>query len=152
MAEIAIELARCKAQEVSQRYPEAVVIGADQTLELDGTGFDKPRNGEEAREQLLRLRGRVHNLHSALCCCRSADVVWQHRSMATLAMRRFSEDELTWYIKQAGDKLTQSVGGYQVEGPAIQLFSSIEGDYFTILGLPMLPLLEFLRGQGFLQR
>lgn len=150
LADVASELARCKALEVSHRLADAIVIGADQTLEFDGTGFDKPADAQAAREQLLKLRGRSHHLHSALCCSRNADILWQHRSTATLTMRSFSDAELAWYMEHAGEKLVQSVGGYQIEGPAIQLFSRIEGDYFTILGLPMLPLLQFLREQRIL--
>lgn len=148
LAELASELAAQKSLDVSARFPEAIVIGADQTLELDGAGFDKPSNIEAARRQLMQLRGRMHHLHAALCCSRNGKILWQHRSTASLTMRSFSSEELDRYLEQAGDKPLQSVGAYQIEGPAIGLFSAITGDYFTILGLPLLPLLQFLRDQG----
>lgn len=147
-ADLALELAAQKSRSVSTRHPDALVIGADQTLELSGRSFDKPASESEARHQLMQLRGQTHNLHSALCCSRKEKLVWSHCSSAKLTMRHFSEAELDSYLALVGDKALHSVGGYQIEGPAIQLFSRIDGDYFTILGLPLLPLLEFLRGQG----
>lgn len=150
VSDLASALAHRKALAVSDRHADAIVIGADQTLEIDGAGLDKPTDKQAAREQLMKLRGRTHHLHSAVCCSRNAEVLWQHRSSAALTMRQFSDGELTRYMLQVGEKTTTSVGGYQIEGPAIQLFSQIEGDYFTILGLPLLPLLQFLRDEGVL--
>lgn len=148
IAGVAIELAALKSLAVSRRKPDALVIGADQTLEVAGVGLDKPASIDEARKQLMQLRGTTHQLHSALCCSRDGAILWQHSSSASLTMRAFSEAELQAYLTEMGPKLLHSVGAYQVEGPAIQLFSRIEGDYFTILGLPLLPLLDFLRRRG----
>lgn len=147
MQELAAELAMQKSVDVSSRHKDSIVIGADQTLDLDGSGFDKPSSLDAARQQLLQLRGRTHHLHSAICCSRNGKPVWQHVSSAMLSMRHFSDAELADYLRLAGDKVLHSVGGYQIEGPAIQLFDHIEGDYFTILGLPLLPLLNFLRNE-----
>lgn len=145
MQELASELAMQKSVAVSSRHDGVIVIGADQTLDLDGSGLDKPPNLQAARQQLLQLRGRTHHLHSAICCSRNGKPVWQHVGSAMLSIRHFSDAELAQYLGSAGDKVLHSVGAYQIEGPAIQLFDHIEGDYFTILGLPLLPLLNFLR-------
>jgi septum formation protein len=142
---VARRLAAEKALEVSRRYPNAYVIGSDQTMSLDGTLFHKPKSSEEARRQLAKLAGNTHRLNSAVAIAREGVVVEQFVSRADLTMRAFSDRFLDRYIETVGDKALLSVGGYQLEGEGIQLFEKIEGDYFTILGLPLLPLLQILR-------
>lgn len=144
-AEIALHLAEAKALDVSSRRPADLVLGADQTLGLDGELFVKPESVDEARTHLLRLRGRAHRLHSALVLARGDEILWHHVSSATLTMRSFSDVFLERYLATLGPEVTRTVGCYRLEGPGIRLFESIEGDYFTILGLPLLPLLDQLR-------
>ena len=150
--EVALELALAKAQAVkdqtAQAAPNAVVLGADQTLELDGGLFDKPATLAEARAQLLTLRGRSHQLHSAVAFLRDDQTPWVHVGSATLEVRAFSTAFLDGYLAQEGEALLGCVGGYRLEGPGAQLFAKIEGDYFTILGLPLLPVLAHLRACG----
>jgi septum formation protein len=146
-AAAAESLAELKAQRVSRRHPTALVIGADQILDCENRWFDKPRTRGEARDQLLALRGRAHELVSAAVVVRNGSRLWHHVDRARLAMRPFSDAFLDWYIVAAGDGLLDTVGGYRVEGVGAQLFHRIEGDYFTILGLPLLPLLDFLRAR-----
>jgi septum formation protein len=143
-------LAREKAIVGSARLPGRLVLGADQTLALGRRRFSKPRNRADARTQLLALRGQIHELHAAIALVREGKVVWEHCEVARLTMRAFSERFVDSYLDACGDAATASVGGYQVEGTGIQLFDRIEGDYFTILGLPIMPLLEFLRQDGLL--
>lgn len=147
---VAESLAELKAQRVSRRRPQALVIGADQMLECAGTWYDKPRDLVEARAQLLALRGRRHDLLGSAVAVRDGVRLWHHNERARLTMRPFSDAFLDGYLAQAGDDALQSVGGYRLEGLGAQLFHRVEGDYFTILGLPLLPLLEFLRAQGVL--
>ncbi len=128
--------------------PDAVVIGADQVLALDEELFDKPPDVAAARAQLLRLRGTTHHLLTAVALAQEGRTVWQCMETATLTLRSFSPMALDRYLAVAGDRVTRSVGAYEIEGPAIQLFERIEGDYFTILGLPLLPLLAELRARG----
>lgn len=146
--DIAPALARAKALDVSGRSGDALVIGADQTLVLDGTAYAKPVDLDDARRQLRSLRGRTHELRSALSAARRGETVWSHESAARLTMRDWSETFLDHYVGQLGHELLTTVGGYKVEGLGIQLFSRIEGDHSTILGLPLLPLLGFLRSEG----
>lgn len=141
-------LARAKAEAVSHLRPDALVIGADQVLALGARLFEKPANMTEARETLDRLRGRTHTLHSAVTIAERGQVVWGDVQVATLTMRRFSDAFLDQYITRAGERICSSVGAYELEGLGLQLFDAIEGDYFTILGLPMLPLLDQLRQRG----
>ncbi len=145
---LATQLARQKALVVAARNPGALVIGADQVLVCEGEAFDKPENLAAARQQLLRLRGRTHRLETAIACARRDDVLWSHVEAPQLTMRAFSTDHLEAYIAAEGTALTESVGGYKLEGAGIQLFENVTGDYFAILGLPLLPLLAFLRAQG----
>jgi septum formation protein len=145
---LAQHLALAKCISVSVRYPGYLVIGADQALELSGKVYDKPENLEEAKSHLAQLRGRAHTLISAVCCARGDTVLWQCVDRAELRMRRFSDQFLESYLSQVGADAATSVGAYKLEGCGIQLFESIKGDYFTILGLPLLPLLEFLRSAG----
>jgi len=146
--DLAHALAEMKAVEISTQHPGALVIGADQVLECDGALYDKPPDRAAARRQLRALRGRSHRLVSALSVARAGAPLWRYEEVATLVMRSFSDDFLESYLDAAGPAATRSVGGYEIEGPGAQLFARIDGDYFTILGLPLLPLLEFLRGQG----
>ncbi len=142
---IALALAEAKARAVSRARPEALVIGADQVLSFEGRLFEKPRSVDEARRQLLSLRGKTHALHSAVALAIGGAVVWQDLQTARLTLREFSAAALDDYLARAGDTVLTSVGAYRIEGPAVQLFEEIEGDHTTILGLPLLPLLEELR-------
>jgi septum formation protein len=145
--DIADALAEGKAIKVSRRC-RGLVIGADQTLDLDGKLFDKPVDLAQAREHLTALRGRSHTLHSAVVIARDGAPIWRYLASATLTMRPFSDAFLSAYLEKNAEAALSSVGGYQLEGAGIQLFSRIEGDYFAILGLPMLGLLDHLRLQG----
>lgn len=140
-------LAETKALKASRARPE-IVLGADQMLDLDGEGFDKPPSLEAAREQLLRLRGRTHILQTALVACIEGAPVWRHVAQPRLTMRAFSDAFLDNYIEQEAATLLDTVGGYRLEGRGAQLFERIEGDFFSILGLPLLPLLTWLRDRN----
>ena len=144
-ADLALVLATAKAAAVSTSYPYSYVLGADQILECGGTLFDKPRSLQQARQQLLQLRGCRHRLVNGLVILKSGQTVWSHTETATLTMRDFSERFLDSYLDTVGEQVLSSVGGYQLEGPGSQLFESVDGDYFSILGLPLLPLLAYLR-------
>lgn len=146
--EIAAALAREKAVVVSRKYPGSLVIGADQVLSLRSQTFDKARTVAEARERIELLNGRTHELHSAVALAESGVVVWEYLSTASLTMRRMSESFIDHYMQYAGRALMSSVGAYELEGLGVQLFERIDGDYFTILGLPLLPLLNELRKRG----
>jgi len=145
---LATQLAIHKALAVAARNPGALVIGADQILVCEGEALDKPESIAAARQQLLTLRGRTHCLETAVACAKSASVLWSHVEAPRLTMRSFSIDHLEAHIAAEGNALTESVGGYKLEGLGIQLFETVAGDYFSILGLPLLPLLAFLRAQG----
>jgi nucleoside triphosphate pyrophosphatase len=149
-AEVAALLAREKALAVAGRRAGALVLGADQTLAVGNRRFAKPADRAAAREQLLALRNRTHELHSAIALARDSAILFEHRDTARLTMRAFSEEFIDRYLEVAGDAATASVGAYQLEKAGIQLFETIEGDHFVILGLPLFPLLRFLRGQGYL--
>lgn len=146
--DVADLLAEMKALRVSGRHPGAFVIGADQVLSLGFELFQKPGNTVAARAQLRRLRGQTHELSSAVCVARDGAVVWRVVQEARLTMRDFSDAFLETYLGEAGEDILGSVGAYHVEGLGIQLFSRIDGDAFTIQGLPLLPLLDFLRTHG----
>jgi septum formation protein len=148
-AAAARHLARAKALAVAAARPGHLVLGADQTLARGSTRFSKPADRAAAAEQLRALRGRTHELHSALALVRDAVVLFDCVDTARLTMRDFSDRFLDDYLDMAGDAALHSVGGYQLEGIGIHLFERVEGDYFTILGLPLLPLLGFLRQNGF---
>ncbi|TMJ67841.1 MAG: septum formation inhibitor Maf [Alphaproteobacteria bacterium] len=145
---IAAALAAAKADAVSARLPDALVIGADQVLALGQDLFSKPVGTPAAREQLLRLRGKSHQLHTAACLATGGKAVWTHVEIATLTMRPFSDAFLADYLRVAGDRVCHTVGAYEIEGLGIQLFERIEGSLFTIIGLPLLPLLAELRARG----
>jgi len=149
-ADVATVLAQAKATTVSESRPGTIVIGADQTLELDGDLFTKPDTIEAARSNLLRLRGKTHQLHSATAIVRDGEVLWSGLDTASLTMRDFTPQFLGRYSAAAGEAMLDSVGSYQVEGLGLQLFDRIDGDHTTILGLPLLPLLTELRTLGVL--
>ncbi|MGA9084170.1 MAG: Maf family protein [Pseudolabrys sp.] len=144
-AAVARHLARAKADAVVASLPGRLVLGADQTLARGAKRFGKPADRAEAADQLKALRGRTHELHSALALVRDKEIVFTCVDTARLIMRDFSDRFLNDYLDMAGDAAMNSVGGYQLEGIGIHLFERVEGDYFTILGLPLLPLLSFLR-------
>jgi len=147
-SEVALLLARAKAFAVAAKQPRRLVLGADQTLALGTRLFAKPAHLSAARDQLKSLRGRTHELHSGLVLVRDGAVLFQDCEIARLTMREFSDDFLESYIEAVGLAVTTSVGGYQIEGAGIQLFERIHGDHFTILGLPLLRLLQYLRRAG----
>lgn len=145
---LAEALAELKAVAVARRHPGAFVIGADQILDCEGRRYDKPRDPAAARAQLMALRGRTHELISAVVVVRDGQRLWHHIDRAKLTMRPFSPAFLDAYLARSLPGILGSVGAYQLEALGAQLFSRIEGDYFTILGLPLLPLLDFLRPHG----
>jgi septum formation protein len=143
--QIADALARAKAEDVSQRHKGSLVIGGDQVLALGTELLTKAKDEAAARATLKKLRGMTHELHSAVALAVDGRVLWTHTGTARLRMRDFSDAFLEEYLTRAGDRVGQSVGAYELEGLGVQLFDKIEGDYFTILGLPLLPLLAELR-------
>ncbi len=145
---VAEALAELKAQRITRRHPGALVVGADQMLECEGRWFDKPADRAAARAQLLDLRGKTHRLVSCAVVVRDGERMWHQIDSARLTMRNFSEAFLDDYLDRVGDDVLHSVGAYQLEGLGAQLFHRVEGDFFTILGLPLLPLLGFLRVHG----
>ena len=147
-AEIALALAEAKATAISTSDRTAWVIGADQTLDTDGKRWVKPATMEAAESQLLSLAGRRHQLHTAVAGAHGGAVRWRHLESAVMTMRRLPPVEIRTYLETVGDAALGSVGAYQIEGPGIQLFDRIDGDYFAILGLPLLPLLRWLREEG----
>ncbi len=148
--EVAALLARAKARTVAARLPGRLVLGADQTLALGERRFSKPADRAAVREQLNALAGRTHELHSAIALVREQTILFEHREVARLTMRAFSERFLDAYLDTVGAAATASVGGYQLEKAGIQLFERIEGDHFVILGLPLLALLRYARNAGWL--
>ena len=144
-AAVAALLARQKALAVAGLHPARLVLGADQVLALDAKLFSKPADRAAARAQLRALSGRTHELHAAIAFVSDATVVFEHVGTARLTMRSFSDRFLDAYLEAAGSAATDSVGAYQIEGLGIQLFERVEGDYFTVLGLPLLTVLDFLR-------
>jgi septum formation protein len=148
--EIAALLARAKALSVSARNPGRYVVGADQTLALGTRLFSKPAGRAQAADHLRLLAGATHELHAAVAVARDGKLVFADVSVARMTMRRLDEDQIEAYLDRAGEAVTTSVGAYQLEGLGVHLFDRIEGDHFTILGLPLLSLLAFLRGEGLL--
>jgi len=148
---LAGRLARDKALAVSALHTDAYVIGADQVLSLDGVLYDKARDKAEARKRLLAFKGKTHELHGGLAIARKGEIIWQHNEASSLTMREFSDAFLADYMKRAGDELTASVGCYAYEGLGAQLFSEVRGDFYAILGLPLMPLLDFLREDGVIE-
>ena len=145
--QIAAELAQRKAIQVSGEHA-GLVIGADQTLEFEGAIYDKPEDAARAREQLERLRGRTHLLHAAVAVAREGQILWAASDTARLTMRPFSDRFLNAYLERQREGLLATVGAYRLEGEGVQLFEAIDGDYFSILGLPLLGLLALLRREG----
>lgn len=145
---VALALAEAKALSVRPSDPTAIVIGSDQTLSLGSRLFHKPLDVNEARQHIESMAGRTHQLNSAYALVQNGMVIGRHISSARLTMRNLSSSFIDGYLARNGEKVLASVGAYQLEGEGIQLFSAIDGDYFTILGLPMLPLLQHLRDLG----
>ncbi|MDP7667887.1 MAG: Maf family protein [Rhodospirillales bacterium] len=146
------ELARAKADEISPRHPGAFVVAADQILECEGVWFEKPSGREGVLNHLERLRGHTHRLVTASCVVTDSQPVWEVVDTAALSMRALSDDFIAAYARDAGPEILESVGAYRIEALGAQLFSRIDGDYFTVLGLPLLPLLEFMREAGVINR
>jgi septum formation protein len=146
--DIASVLAEAKALDVSVRFPHDLVLGADQTLSMDDELFHKPADMQAARRHLLKLSGKTHILSSALVLARHGETIWRHVSVARLTMRELSPAFIGQHLARVGEAALSSVGAYQYEGEGIQLFEAIDGDYFTIVGLPLLPLLAELRRLG----
>jgi septum formation protein len=150
--DLADALAELKAIRVSKRVPGAIVLGGDQTLALDdGTMFDKPVDRDAAADQLRQLSGRTHVLHSAAVIAEAGRPVWRHIDRAKMTMRPLSEAFIQSYLDVEYAEISGCVGGYRIEGPGIQLFARVEGSHFTILGLPLLPLLDYLRIRGVIE-
>ena len=149
--DIADTLAEMKAVRVADRHPDAVVIGCDQVLEFQNKVWAKPESLQEAQGQLVLLRGNTHRLLSAVVVCHQGQPVWRHVGTARLTMRNFSDGYLAGYLARNWPQVGQSVGGYKLEEEGVRLFSAIEGDHFTILGLPLLPLLSYLTLRGFIE-
>ena len=147
-ADVARLLATAKARDVAAQLRGRIVLGADQTLGFGGRTFSKAGNRAAARAQLIKLRGQTHALHSAITLVQGEMILFEHTSTARLTMRPFSDAFLDRYLDGIGPAALQSVGSYQLEAGGIHLFEEIEGDHFTILGLPLLPLLDFLRQHG----
>lgn len=138
-------LAEAKGLDVSERKPDHLIIGCDQILSIDNQVLHKCQNMEEARRRLLALSGRTHYLHSAIILARRGETVWRHVTTCEMKMRHLSPQFIGRHLSDVGDGVLSSVGAYQIEGPGIQLFESIEGDMFSVIGLPLLPLLDQLR-------
>ena len=149
--DIAALLARDKALFVSEKHPGRYVVGADQTLILGERLFSKPAGRAQAAAQLRALAGQAHELHSAAAVACDGEILFEDVSIARMTMRRLDDTAISAYLDAAGEAVTTSVGAYQLEGLGVHLFERIEGDHFTILGLPLLPLLKFLRSQGLLR-
>jgi len=149
---VAEVLARTKAEDVGARHRDSLVIGADQVLAFGDEILTKPGDEQGARATLMKLRGQTHALHSAVAFAEKGHIVWTHTATARLTMRDFSDAFLEEYLVRAGDRIGGSVGAYELEGPGVQLFERIEGDYFTILGLPLLAVLSELRARGVIAR
>lgn len=150
-AQAAETLAEMKALRMYRQRPDGIVIAADQMLECNGIWFDKPKDRDNTRAQLLALRGKTHQLVSAAVIYKEGSRIWGTIDTAHLTMRNFTEEWLDEYLDAAGEEIFQCVGGYQLEGIGAQLFTEVRGDYFTVLGLPLLPLIGFLRDHGVLK-
>jgi septum formation protein len=149
--DVAEVLARAKAEAVSELAPKAYVIGGDQVLALGKTVLTKPDSMEAARRQLLDLSGKTHTLHTSAAIATNGEAIWAETTVATMTMRKLSPEFIGRYLAAAGDEVLGSVGSYQLEGLGVQLFDKIDGDYFSILGLPLIPLLDTLRREGVIE-
>jgi septum formation protein len=149
--DVAEVLARAKAEAVSELAPKAYVIGGDQVLALGKTILTKPDSMEDARRQLLDLSGKTHTLHTSAAVATNGEAIWAETTVATMTMRKLSPEFIGRYLAAAGDEVLGSVGSYQLEGLGVQLFDKIDGDYFSILGLPLIPLLDTLRREGVIE-
>jgi len=149
--DVAEVLARAKAEAVSDLAPKAYVIGGDQVLALGHTILSKPDSMEAARRQLLDLSGKSHTLHTAVAVATNGETLWAETTVATLTMRKLSPEYIGRYLAAAGEEVLSSVGAYQIESVGVQLFEKIDGDYFSILGLPLIPLLDTLRREGVIE-
>jgi septum formation protein len=149
--DIAEVLARAKAEAVSDLARKAYVIGADQVLVCGETVYAKPDSMEAARRQLLDLSGKKHTLHTAVAVATNGETIWAETTVATLTMRKLSPAFIGRYLAAAGEEVLSSVGAYQIESLGVQLFETIDGDYFSILGLPLIPLLDTLRREGVIE-
>jgi len=147
-ANVALSLAREKVLEVARRRSKSTVLGADQTLALGARRFSKPANALAAREQLKALSGKTHELHAAVAVAQGGEIVFETVATARLTVRPLSESFLDAYLAAAGERVSSSVGAYQLERLGVHLFERVEGDHFTILGLPLLPLLAYFRSAG----
>jgi len=150
--DIADALAELKATKVSQKHPDALTIGCDQVLNLQGRLLSKPKSPEEARAQLLDMRGKRHDLLSAAVICEGGKPIWRHVGVVRMTMRSFSDAYLDGYVERNWESIRHSVGAYKLEEEGVRLFSRVEGDYFTVLGLPLLDLLSYLTLRGDLEQ
>lgn len=149
--DIADALAELKARKLAEKNPTSLVLGCDQVLAIGSEILNKPETVEEAESQISRLQGKTHQLLSAVVLYDDNKPIWRHMGVARMTMRTLSQDYLTAYLSRNWPDIATSVGGYKLESEGVRLFSRIEGDYFTILGLPLLPLLGYLGDRGFLQ-
>lgn len=149
--DIADTLAEIKAQKISRKYPGALVLGCDQVLSFEGRILSKPENPGQAQDQLFALRGKRHQLLSAAVLCKDGKPVWRHVGVVRMEMRKFSDTFLEGYLKRNWDSIRHSVGGYKLEEEGVRLFNRVQGDYFTVLGLPLLELLSYLTASGELE-
>lgn len=150
--DIADTLAEMKARKISDKNPGALVIGCDQVLSFERTLLSKPTTPEEAREQLLQMRGKRHELLSAVVICEAGKPIWRHVGVVRMTMRRFSDAYLDGYIERNWESIRHSVGAYKLEEEGVRLFTQIDGDYFTVLGLPLLDLLSYLGLRGVIEQ
>ena len=150
--DLALVLASAKASVVAAKNPDAIVIGADQTLIFDGKIYDKPDCADTARDQLLLFKGKTHILETAISICQGAEPLWSLSETNYLTMREFTPEFLGRYLAHEGNSVCETAGGYKIEGPGIQFFEKIDGDYFSILGIPLLPLLAYFRSSGVLEK
>jgi septum formation protein len=149
--DVAEVLARAKAEAVSEVAPKAYVIGGDQVLPFGDVIMSKPESMEAARRQLLDLSGKTHTLHTSVAVATNGETIWTDTTVATLTMRKLSPEFIGRYLAAAGEEVLSSVGAYQIESIGVQLFEKIDGDYFSTLGLPLIPLLDTLRREGVIE-